>query len=79
MSRCTCGAFLNLQGQAAGEAMPADGDVEHLDVVEYVRVSLVPGRVDSSFYTLLLQRIKHALSNRCWVLDFQHPLLGMAE
>lgn len=37
MSRFTCSAFLTLQGQAAGEAITADGDVEHFDVVEYVR------------------------------------------
>ena len=60
------------RGQVASGAMPADRDVEHLDVIEYVSVCFVPGWVDQSLDSLLLQRVEEALDH-CNVVTVSSP------
>jgi len=56
--------FKPYRGQVASGTMPTDWVAKHLDVVEYVRLRLVPGWIDPSLDPLLRQRTEEALSHR---------------
>lgn len=60
------------RGQVASGTMPADRVVEHLDVIEYVGVRFLPGKVDPSLDPFLLQCTEEAFGH-CIVVAVSSP------